>query len=412
MIFMNIEQSQLPGTLLHGSYIAKDFIRNAVFGYTVYVPEICQKQEACALLVNHDGLNSSEALALEQLATTKEAPPCIVIGIDGGTLPSTLAGGWNRGMRMRAYDVFGPEFPAFVVEEFIPWIVREYNLSISDSPDMHMVSGGSSGGVSAWNMAWYQTDYFHRVYMSSPSNLSMGRGRELTALIRKYETKPIRVFTEYSENEPDDYFGSSFCAADDVERALRFAGYDMKSRYIPGEGHCSRHFNFEDALERMRFLWENWKTEPIKVTKLSSRAEQLITSDSPWEKVNESFPEKETVVSTGEYSAAGTYVAEEEDIYFVPENGKRRKVAEGIGKIASLSISSDCWLLYIGVLDRGCVYAMSICPDGSLSGKYLHGSCIWRQISDTRGLMIFVSTAMTESSLPQSPEYNAYVPSV
>lgn len=74
---------------------------------------------------------------------------------------------------------------------------------------MHLVSGGSSGGICAWNFAWHRNDYFHRVYASSPTFSALGNGEDIPFLIRKYESKPIRVFTDYSEREPDEYFGSS-----------------------------------------------------------------------------------------------------------------------------------------------------------------------------------------------------------
>lgn len=359
------EELKLSGTLWEGDYTAQRFYENAVFHYALYVPEICKDQKDCALLVSHDGLNRAEALAMEQLAETREMPPCVELGIVSATLPATLEGGKDRAFRMVNYDIFGPEYPDFVVEELIPWVVEKYQLSLSDSPDMHMVSGGSSGGISAWNMAWYRTDYFHRVYMSSPSFLAMGRGRELPALIRKCETKPIRVFTEYSENEPDEYFGSSFCAADDAERALRFAGYEMEHRFYPGEDHCSRCHSPENALERMRFLWKDWETEPVKVKRLSPRAEQVISLEYPWEETTEAFPEK---------TSAGDYIAEGEDIYFLSEDGQKQKTAERLGNITALAISSDGWRLYSAASDRGCVYAMSICPDGSLAGRYIQGT--------------------------------------
>jgi hypothetical protein len=37
--------------------------------------------------------------------------------------------------------------------------------------------------------------------------MANGRGNELPYLIRKYETKPLRIYQEMSENEPNDYFG-------------------------------------------------------------------------------------------------------------------------------------------------------------------------------------------------------------
>ena len=73
-------------------------------------------------------------------------------------------------------------------------------------------------------------------------------------LIRKFEPKPIRVFTDYSKNEPDDYFGSSFVGAQNFERALRFSGYEFKCEYHPGEGHCSRNEDYHYAVYRMLYL--------------------------------------------------------------------------------------------------------------------------------------------------------------
>lgn len=61
--------------------------------------------------------------------------------------------------------------------------------------------------------------------------------------IRLFKTKPIRVFIDYVENEPDDYFGSSYCAALEGHYALQFAGYDYQWEFYPfylGEGHYSR----------------------------------------------------------------------------------------------------------------------------------------------------------------------------
>ena len=60
------------------------------------------------------------------------------------------------------------EYGDFIVHELIPYIEETYRIPFSKSPDMHFVSGGSSGGISAFVIAWFHSDYFHRVYMSSP----------------------------------------------------------------------------------------------------------------------------------------------------------------------------------------------------------------------------------------------------
>lgn len=363
----------MSGTVYSGMFTSKILYPGVSFTYSIHVPEHCEGQTENALLVTCDGLNETEAWAMEQLFHSGEAPACISIGLTAGILKSTLSRGSNRPQRMLNYDFFGPVYPNFIVDEFLPAILKEYSLSISDSPDLHMASGGSSGGICAWNMAWYRTDFFHRVYMSSPSFLSMGNGREIPARIRKVETKPIRVFTDFSENEPDDYFGSSYCAADDVERALRFAGYDMKAEFHAGEGHCSQRGNPESALERMRFLWKNWE-EPIRVQKLSPRMEQLISLDFPWEVTSEPFPEKVRATLTEASGPTGTYTAQGGEIFFTTPDGFSRKVADSYSNISSLAVSCDQWRLYIGDRNRGCVYVSNILPDGSLSGSFTHAS--------------------------------------
>lgn len=366
-------QEQLTGIIHEGDFKSEKY-KNAVFHYFVHIPEGAKGKTDLGLLVNHDGLNTKEAYALEQLAKTGEAPWCITVGIVAGDLFPTIEDGHYRNLRMSTYDVFSADYPDFVVEELLPYVIQKYDLKISPSADMHLVSGGSSGGVSSWNVAWHREDYFKRVYMSSPSFLSMGKGDEMISLIRKFETKAIRVVTEYSEHEPNDYFGSSFCVADAAERALKFAGYDVKSAYYPGESHCSRNQDVDSAIERMKFLWANWKTEPITVKKLSPRMEQVITLDSKWSESSDAFPEKTAAISTGKFTAKGEYIAEETKVVFVDENGNRSVVADSFEQITSLAISSDKWRLYIGDKKRGCVYAATIEKDGSLSGVYLHGT--------------------------------------
>lgn len=360
----------LTGTILEGTFSSVRFYPGSVFPYRVHIPAKADTPERTALLVTHDGLHTVDAWAMEQLAETGEAPCCITVGISPATLPATLSGGYDRGMRMQNYDIFSPVYPNFVVEELLPYLTGTHGLAFSTAPDMHMTSGGSSGGISAWNMAWYRTDFFRRVYMSSPSFLAMGCGNELPHRIRKTETKPIRVFTDFSENEPNDYFGSSYSVAWDAEKALRFAGYDVESAYYPGEGHCSRNGSPEDALKRMHFLWKNWEKEPITVKGYSPRVAKLISPDALWEETN-AFPD--TVYPNGIPAPEGTYTSAGDRILY-HTNGTTRTAAEGFGQITALALSADKWRLYVSDSTRGCVYALTILPDGTLSAPYLHAA--------------------------------------
>lgn len=264
------------------------------FSYKIAVPDV--KQDEYALLVEHDGLNDANANAMLQLANEGKAPFTICLGIEPGYI--RFSDGSKRDMRMNCYDLFDREYGDFIVYEFIPYIVNRYGIKLSDSPDMHMVSGGSSGGISSFVIAWYHSDYFHRVYMASPSFLAMGRGNEIPCLIRKCETKPLRVYLEYSEYEPDDYFGSSYTVAIDAARALAFAKYDYKCKYFPGEGHCSRCLDEKEAYERNEWLWANWKTEKLKANSNSDRVNKVVPISSKWERCD-ALPRKENATKPG-----------------------------------------------------------------------------------------------------------------
>lgn len=187
-------------------------------------------------------------------------------------------------MRMNSYDFFDREYGDFIVYELIPYVLKKYGIIISDSPDMHLISGGSSGGISSFVVAWFHSDYFRRVYMSSPSFLAMGRGNEIPYLIRKYETKPFRIYEEWSENEPNDYFGWSRGVDEVAKESLIFAKYDFNYAYFPGEGHCSRYRDENEAYKRNEWIWHDWQTKPIKALGNSDRVDKVIPFGSAWEK--------------------------------------------------------------------------------------------------------------------------------
>jgi predicted alpha/beta superfamily hydrolase len=257
------------------------------FHFRIAVP--CVDLESFGLLVEHDGQNDANVHSLLKLAQEGKAPYCVSIGVTCGYL--TTPDGNTRQMRMNSYDFFDREYGDFIVYELIPHVINKYGIKISDSPDMHLISGGSSGGISSFVVAWFHSDYFRRVYMSSPSFLAMGRGNEIPYLIRKYETKPFRIYEEWSENEPNDYFGWSRGVDEVAKESLIFAKYDFNYAYFPGEGHCSRYRDENEAYKRNEWIWKDWKTKPIKALANSERVDKVIPFGSTWEKCA-TFPKK------------------------------------------------------------------------------------------------------------------------
>lgn len=274
---------------IEGSLTGKKYKPDMVFSFRLAIP--CVDAGPFAMLINHDGQNDAEVNSLLRLADEGKAPYCVSIGVLPGELP--LPNGTQRNMRMNSYDLFDREYGDFLVCELIPHIEQTYGIAFAQSPDMRMVSGGSSGGISAFLIAWFHPDYFHRVYMSSPSFLAMGRGNEIPYLIRKSETKPLRIYEELSEDEPNDYFGASYPVGIEAKMALTFANYDFKYKFFAGEGHCSRCHDEAQAYERNEWLWHGWKDGGVTAPGNSPRIEKVIPAASKWE-VCDAFPAAES----------------------------------------------------------------------------------------------------------------------
>lgn len=318
----------MQGTVYKGEYTCVRYKPGSVLEYRICVSP--GADESAALLVHHDGLNEAEVNAMQALHAEGKAPACVAVGLRSGSL--TMADGTVRAMRLNEYDVFDREYADLLTEELIPELTRRHGLRYSSDPDMHMISGGSSGGISAFQVAWYRTDFFRRLYISSPSFLAMDRGDEYIALIRKFETKPFRIYMEYSENEPNDYFGSSYCAALSAKMALEFAGYDLQCVYWPGEGHCSRYGDAETQAKGFAWLWKDWETVPLSAPRNSPRVEKVADRNTAWEACG-AFPED---------AADGTQV-----------------------------LSSDRQRMYICDPDSGDILMYPVKADGSLGGRYL-----------------------------------------
>lgn len=130
-----------------GQYASINIRSGTLYSFCIYVLNISEEMEL-TVLITHDGLNEAEAKAIATLYQIKEASPCAIIGLSPGVMYPSMPGGMPRDMRFNDYDIFSSAYADFLVDEFIPYIREKYSLNLSDNPDMNMVSGGSSGGMS------------------------------------------------------------------------------------------------------------------------------------------------------------------------------------------------------------------------------------------------------------------------
>lgn len=235
--------------------------------YWVYVPAQYKADKPACTMVFQDGVtfvNETGAfrttIVFDNLIHKGDMPVTIGVFIN----PGVVTGG--RYNRSAEYDAVGPRFPTFLIEEVLAEVAKTYNLS--SNPDDRAISGSSSGGNASMNAAWTRSDVFHRVlsFIGGFTNL---RGDHIyPSLVRKMETKPLRIFLQDGLEDVNVY--SNY----ELGLALKHANYDYKL-VIGTEGHNSKHGSaiLPDAL---RWLWRDY---PKPIAKPAGGIRHFLTNN-------------------------------------------------------------------------------------------------------------------------------------
>src|SRR5215831_1921865 len=255
--------------------------------YWIYVPAQYKPDRPACTMVFQDGstfVNETGAfrttIVFDNLIHKREMPVTIGVFINPGVVPGAGPNTQARFNRSAEYDAIGPRFPTFLIEEILPEVGKEYNLS--NNPDDRAISGSSSGGNASFNAAWTRPDVFHRVlsFIGGFTNL---RGDHIyPSLVRKMETQPLRIFLQDGLQDINVYSNYELGAA------LRDANYDYKL-VIGTEAHNSKHGSaiLPDAL---RWLWRDY---PKPIGKPAGGPRHFISnnivldSDPGWELVSQ-----------------------------------------------------------------------------------------------------------------------------
>ena len=263
--------------------------------YWVYVPAQYDGQwPACAMVFQDGGGMVSETgawrvpIVFDNLIQQKAMPVTIGIFIDPGVLPADSPDREARFNRSYEYDALGGRYAAFLTQEILPEVGKQYRLSTN--PNDWGIAGSSSGGIAAFTAAWERPDAFRRVasFVGSFTNL---RGGDIYAdWIRKMEPKPLRVFLQDGTNDQSIYSGSWYLANQEVAASLEYAGYDSKFT-VGTEGHNAKHGGaiFPQA---MRWLWRDYPA-PMQASKgLPNRRHyitEILDPEADWEVVGQGY---------------------------------------------------------------------------------------------------------------------------
>lgn len=214
--------------------------------------------------------------------------------------------------RSNELDRMDGRYAEFLETEVLPAVSTQKTedgrpIKISDRATDRAIYGNSSGGICAFNAAWQRPDLFSRVYASCGTFVSFRGGDQLSALVRKCEPRPIRVFLQ--DNDKDSWnplFGSWFEYNELMLSALQFAGYEVDYSWDEG-GHSSK--NARNIMpDVMRWLFKGWPELPQKGQSKSKTVASIFAQGQEWRCIAENiadgamlhpYSEEKIVLQTG-----------------------------------------------------------------------------------------------------------------
>src|SRR5688572_27460902 len=213
--------------------------------FWVYVPsQYGASKPACVMIFQDGGGLVADTgtwrapIVLDNLIHKREIPVMIGIFINPGVLPALSEGAQARYNRSFEYDALGDRYARLLIEEVLPEVGRQYNLS--RDPNDRGLAGSSSGGIAAFTAAWNRPDAFRRVMSFIGSYTNLRGGQIYSSLIRKTEPKPLRIYLQDGRADQNIYGGNWWIANQDMASALEYSGYDA-TFVVGSEGHNGKH---------------------------------------------------------------------------------------------------------------------------------------------------------------------------
>jgi enterochelin esterase family protein len=241
--------------------------------FYVYIPAQYDGKAPAAVMVFQDGQWYSTRTGewktpnvFDNLIAAGEMPVTVGVFINPGVFPNEVSkDGKPRSNRSFEYDTLSADYAKFVLEEILPLVEKTHNVKLRTDRAGRAIAGISSGGICAWTAAWERPEAFSKVLSHVGSFTNIRGGHVYPALIRKTERKPIRAWLQDGTNDLDNVHGNWPLANMEMEKALKFAGYDYKYSWSEGF-HGGRH-GASEFPDELRWLWRGWKDElPTPIT--------------------------------------------------------------------------------------------------------------------------------------------------
>ncbi len=288
-----VQAQEVPkGELLKFTFDASKVFPGTTRDVTVYVPAQYDGKTPACVHVNQDGVQFNAPKVFDDLIAAKKMPVTIgVFVVHGRVKAADPAKALDRFNRSFEYDGLGDGYARFLLNELLPFVETKAatdgrKLVLSKSGNDRSIGGTSSGAIAAFTAAWERPDAFTRVFSGIGTYVGLRGGHNYSTLVRKVEPKPLRIFMEDGNNDLNIYGGDWWMANQSLERSLKFAGYEVESRWGT-EGHNGKH-STQLFPEAMAYLWKGWP-EPVKAGAGSSQLKELLVPGEGWKVVGSGY---------------------------------------------------------------------------------------------------------------------------
>jgi enterochelin esterase family protein len=258
--------------------------------YWVYVPAQYDPAKPAALMVFTDGASYTrregnlQALnVFDNLIAAGKMPVTIFVMTMPGDIedsPGTptfqtvkaFADKWHRtlkdAMRSTEYDTVSDRYDRFLRDELLPEALT--GLNVRKDAYSRAISGSSSGGICAFNAAWWMPDQFSRVHSWIGSFTAIQweerpdvreGGQDYPEKILREPHRNVRVWLQDGANDQEnDRYGSWPLANIRMANALKEKGYDFRFNF--GNGTHNPAQGEAEFPESLTWLWRDY--DPAK----------------------------------------------------------------------------------------------------------------------------------------------------
>ena len=279
----SLEQPGVPkGNLTEKRVHSSKIYPGMQSNYWVYTPAQYEPNTPAALMVWQDGEVNVERngpshtlTIIDNLTNQRRIPVIVHVFISPGTVGETK-------MRSIEYDTVDDTYARFLRREILPEVARQYNFR-SDTYS-HAIIGESSGGICAFNAAWFHPEWFSRVVSRIGSFTSIQwhpgvfeGGNVFPFMLRKQPKRNIRVWLQDGANDLENEHGSWPLQNIQMANSLKMRNYDFHLSF--GSTSHTRLSGQLEAADELTWLWRDYdpsKTEQVYEMELDERYQPLF----------------------------------------------------------------------------------------------------------------------------------------